>query len=98
MTQLCAILANLMHFQGHLWALGLAQPSFLLSPARTYAEAQARIAALRALDDATVRPGSGTAFRSHGKKTARAVVFYHGYTNAPPQFDRLGEDILSARL
>jgi pimeloyl-ACP methyl ester carboxylesterase len=71
---------------------GLGPTFFPSQPARTYAEAQARIAALQALDDATVRPGSGTAFRSHGKKAERAVVFYHGYTNAPPQFDRLGEE------
>lgn len=71
---------------------GLGPTFFPSQPARTFEEAQARIAALQALDDATVRPGSGTAFRSHGKKVARAVVFYHGYTNAPPQYDRLGEE------
>lgn len=71
---------------------GLGPNFFPSQPARTFEEAQARIAALQARDDATVRPGSGTAFRSHGKKTARAIVFYHGYTNAPPQFERLGEE------
>lgn len=71
---------------------GLSPTSFPSQPARTFEEAQARIAALQALDDATVRPGSGTAFRSHGEKVARTVVFYHGYTNAPPQYDRLGEE------
>jgi pimeloyl-ACP methyl ester carboxylesterase len=70
---------------------GLGPTFFPSRPARTFDEAQARIATLQALDDAAVRPGSGTAFRSHGKKTAHVVVFYHGYTNAPPQFDRLGE-------
>lgn len=68
-------------------------PTFFPSqPARTFAEAQTRIAALQARDDAAVRPDSGTKFRSHGKKVERAIVFYHGYTNAPPQFDRLGEE------
>jgi len=71
---------------------GLGPTFFPSQPARTFEEAQARIAALQALDDATVRPGSGTAFRSHGKKAEHAVVFYHGYTNAPPQYDRLGEE------
>lgn len=71
---------------------GLGPAFFPSQPARTFAEAQTRIAALQALDDASVRPGSGTALWSHGKKVERAVVFYHGYTNAPPQFARLGEE------
>ncbi|HAJ36163.1 MAG TPA: alpha/beta hydrolase [Chloroflexi bacterium] len=71
---------------------GLGPAFFPSQPARTFAEAQTRIVALQALDDASVRPGSGTTLRSHGKKVERAVVFYHGYTNAPPQFARLGEE------
>ncbi len=71
---------------------GLGPAFFPSQPARTFEEAQARVTALQALDDATVRPGSGTKLRSHGQKAARAIVFYHGYTNAPPQYDRLGEE------
>ena len=68
---------------------------FPSQPARTFEEAEARIGALQAKDDATVRHGSGTRVRSHGRKTERSIVFYHGYTNAPPQFDRLGEEFFN---
>jgi len=68
---------------------------FPSQPARTFEEAEARIGALQAKDDATVRHGSGTRARSHGRKTERSIVFYHGYTNAPPQFDRLGEEFFN---
>lgn len=71
---------------------GLGPEFFPSQPVRTFEEAEARIRALQAKDDSTVRPDSGTRFRSHGKKTERAIVFFHGYTNAPPQYDRLGED------
>ncbi len=42
-----------------------------------------------------MRTDSGTSFRSHGERTERTIVFYHGYTNAPPQFDRLGEELFN---
>lgn len=68
---------------------------FPSQPTRTFEEAEERIRALQAKDDATVRTGSGARFRSHGHKTERVIVFYHGYTNAPPQFDRLGEEFFN---
>lgn len=68
---------------------------FPSQPTRTFEEAVDRIRALQARDDASVRPGSGVCFRSHGRKTERVIVFYHGYTNAPPQFDRLGEEFFN---
>ena len=49
---------------------------------------------MQAKDDANVRPDSGTRFRSQGKKAERAIVFYHGYTNAPPQWDMLSEELI----
>lgn len=74
---------------------GLGPAFFPSQPTRTFEEAEARIRALQAKDDAAVRTDSGTRFRSHGQKTDRAIVFYHGYTNAPPQFDRLGEEFFN---
>jgi pimeloyl-ACP methyl ester carboxylesterase len=74
---------------------GLGPSLFPSQPTRTYEQAEARVRALQALDDATIRPGSGTRLRSHGRKTERAIVFYHGYTNAPPQYDRLGEELFN---
>ena len=35
---------------------------------------------------------AGTRLWSQDKKAEHALVYYHGYTNAPPQFKLLGED------
>lgn len=72
---------------------GLGPGAFPSQPARTFEEAQARIATVQALDNDTIRPGSGMHFCSQGRKAEHAIVFYHGYTNAPPQYDRLGEEL-----
>jgi carboxylesterase len=62
-------------------------------PAATFEEAQARVKALQALDGPDVREDSHTQFWSQGKKAEHVLVYYHGYTNAPPQFKLLGEDL-----
>jgi carboxylesterase len=62
-------------------------------PAATYEEAMARVKALQAKDGPDVREDSRTRLWSQGKKAGHALVYYHGYTNAPPQFNRLGEDL-----
>lgn len=68
----------------------LAPPS---RPAKTFEEALARIQTLQAQDGPDVRDDSHTRFWSHGKQAEHALVYYHGYTNAPPQFDILGEKL-----
>ncbi|MCB0069299.1 MAG: alpha/beta hydrolase [Caldilineaceae bacterium] len=73
---------------------GLGPEFFPAQPARSFEEAEARVRALQAKDDGNVRPDSGTRFRSQGKKAERAIVFYHGYTNAPPQYDLLSEELV----
>jgi carboxylesterase len=60
-------------------------------PAATFDEALARIAALQAQDGPDVREDSHTRFWSQGRQAEHALVYYHGYTNAPPQFKLLGE-------
>ncbi|GIV68137.1 alpha/beta hydrolase [Caldilinea sp.] len=84
---------------------GLNPTFFPSQPARSFQEAEARIQALQARDDESVRLDSGMRFFSHGKKVKRSLVFFHGYTNAPPQFDRLsatlfeqGYNVLAPRL
>ena len=72
---------------------GLGPEFFPASPARSYEDAIARGKALQERDDAGVRPDSGTRLRTHGKKMPRSLVYFHGYTNAPPQFDRLGDTL-----
>lgn len=60
-------------------------------PAGSYADAVERIAALQATDTEEINPVSRLAFLSHGRRTERAIVFFHGYTNSPMQFRKLGE-------
>lgn len=59
-------------------------------PAGGYEEALKRIAALQALDPPEVSPAARSQFLTHGRRVGRAAVFFHGYTNSPPQFARLG--------
>ena len=61
-------------------------------PATDYAAASARVEALQAKDGPDVREDSHTRLWTHGEKTERVIVYYHGYTNAPPQFSQLGDD------
>lgn len=75
---------------------GLDPAAFPTRPAQGYAEAVARVEALQALDGPAVRSDSGTRLWTHGKQTERAIVFYHGYTNAPPQYNLLGEHFFLA--
>lgn len=50
-----------------------------------------RIDALRALDTEEVVPSCGTHLLCHGDQTDEAVVFLHGYTNAPVQCREVAE-------
>lgn len=60
-------------------------------PAGSYAEALKRATALQGKDSDEVHPLARTVLMSHGRRTERAIVFFHGYTNSPAQFHRLGE-------
>src|SRR5690348_9230940 len=55
-----------------------------------YAEAVQRIEALQA-GEGNLNPVCHTQFMTHGQKTARVIVFAHGYTNCPQQFNELGK-------
>jgi len=59
-------------------------------PAQSYAEAAQRIAALQAQESPAMNPVCRLRFMTHGQKVERAIVFVHGYTNCPQQFDELG--------
>ena len=74
-------------------------------PATNYDAAVARVAALRALDTAAIRPDCRTTFYTHGRRTPRVIVLFHGLTNCPVQFDSLariafarGANVLVPRL
>lgn len=74
-------------------------------PAETYEAALARVEALRAAESVGVNPVCQTQLLTHGRKTERAVVLLHGYTNCPhqyrmlaPRVHELGYNVLAPRL
>ena len=60
-------------------------------PAEDYEAAVARIETLQARDTFEINPLSHTHFLTHGQKTDRVVVWFHGYTNSPAEFAVLGQ-------
>jgi carboxylesterase len=53
----------------------------------------ARVEALQGKDSPDVREDSRTRLWTQGQKAAHVLVYYHGYTNAPPQFNLLGDEL-----
>lgn len=62
-------------------------------PARDYAEAVQRINSVRSAEPPDLNPVGRAQFLAHDRRTDRAVVVFHGYTNCPQQFKRLGEQL-----
>jgi alpha-beta hydrolase superfamily lysophospholipase len=60
-------------------------------PSTSYAEACERFEYLLSRDSDAVDPLSRARLLTPGHKVERAVVFFHGLSNAPRQFDRLSE-------
>jgi alpha-beta hydrolase superfamily lysophospholipase len=60
-------------------------------PAPNYAEATARFQRLQKMEGSEINPVCRSILLTHGARTERAVVFFHGYTNCPEQFRKLGE-------
>ena len=87
----------------------LRQPSLhglrKIQPAQDYAEALERIQRIQADETETINPVCRTQLLTHGYKTAKAIVFLHGFTNCPNQFCQLaaqfhaqGYNVLNTRL
>jgi alpha-beta hydrolase superfamily lysophospholipase len=57
-----------------------------VSPARSYAEAIARVRALQSLDGPNILPQARTTLLDRGEATPLAVVLLHGFTNHPGQY------------
>jgi esterase/lipase len=55
-------------------------------PVADYSAAVARITALQSQEDSVVAPGGGSILLTHGHRTARVVVLYHGLTDSPLQY------------
>lgn len=60
-------------------------------PAESYADGAARILRRQIADDSVVAPGGRSVFLTHGVRTARVVVLFHGFANAPSQFRPFAE-------
>ncbi|MBV9297644.1 MAG: alpha/beta fold hydrolase [Verrucomicrobia bacterium] len=59
-------------------------------PAADYAEAVSRFQRLQKTEGPEINPVCRSILLTHGVRTERAVVFFHGYTNCPQQFRQLG--------
>jgi alpha-beta hydrolase superfamily lysophospholipase len=65
------------------------------NPATSYAEACDRFAAILEADTDAIDPLSRARLVTPGQRAERAVVFFHGLTNAPRQFDVLSERFIN---
>ena len=61
------------------------------NPSCSYQESVGRIHDLQKLDGEDVSPDGRTIFLARGEKTQKAIVFFHGNTNSPRQFEALGK-------
>jgi pimeloyl-ACP methyl ester carboxylesterase len=64
-------------------------------PASSYEEACARFAAGLERDSPAIDPLSRSRLVTPGHRAERVVVFFHGLTNAPRQFDKLSERFIA---
>jgi alpha-beta hydrolase superfamily lysophospholipase len=60
-------------------------------PATSYTEALQSVDALRALEPRDMNPVCRLKLMTHDTKVERAILFVHGYTNCPEQFQALGQ-------
>jgi esterase/lipase len=61
------------------------------APAADYADAVNRVVRQQSADDRVVAPGGRTDLRTHGGRTARVVVLFHGFSNSPRQYEHIAE-------
>ena len=90
------------------WLVNPLSPRALSShpaPASDYDAALRLIDSLRATDSRAIAADCGTRLLTHGARTARAVVLFHGLTNCPAQWDSIahllyaqGANVLIPRL
>jgi pimeloyl-ACP methyl ester carboxylesterase len=65
-------------------------------PAGTYEEALARFERMDRAEPPEVNPVCHSRLLTHGHRTGRAILLFHGFTNCPRQFESLAE-VLYAR-
>jgi esterase/lipase len=66
------------------------------APALSYADAVNRIVTRQQADDQVAAPGGRSILMTHGARTARIVVLFHGLTNSPKQYEHLGTFLYDA--
>ena len=80
-------------------AFGCAQPNpevdgvgaISLTASVDYDDAAGRVARRKGLEDSVVVRGLGSILMSHGRRTPRVYVLFHGFTDVPPQFEVIGK-------
>lgn len=60
-------------------------------PTETYAEAKNAISSILSKDDSSINEKCKSIFFDQGKKVDKVIVFFHGFTNCPAQFEELGK-------
>lgn len=73
--------------------LGAALETLRSHPAPTadYEAALGRFQQIQEAEGSDLNPVCSSILLTHGQRTERAVVFFHGYTNCPEQFRKLGQ-------
>jgi carboxylesterase len=66
------------------------------NPAHDFADASGRAERVIAEDSGIVAEGGSTLLLSHGHRTPRAVVLFHGFTDSPRQFAELADSLYQA--
>lgn len=66
------------------------------SPIRDYAGAVERVNELQTAEDSIVAPGGGSILLTHGHRTPRVVVLFHGLTDSPLQYAPLAQQLFQA--
>jgi pimeloyl-ACP methyl ester carboxylesterase len=61
------------------------------NPATDYAEAVSRFQKMQENEGPELNPVCRSILLTHGQRTEKAVLFFHGYTNCPQQFHELGQ-------
>lgn len=76
-----------------MWRIEPLQLDVTPDPVSTYDEALTRFAQLRDRDSQRVNPACRTRLLTHGHRTPRAVVIFHGLSNCPQQFAALADQL-----
>ena len=66
------------------------------NPAPDFDHAVARARAAISADSAIAAPGGASILRTHGARTPRSVVLFHGFTDSPRQFEALADSLFAA--